>query len=145
MQKYSALFTDVPAGMINHATMNETAKITDNIFIWHVRCICRWRLYIWPEGCHVRYITKKVDTYTWLPFVMHLKFYLLRTVQLQFVLYILQAQCSLRLTPQCCCICVVSVHCDIWSVKHQPTQGIKTKITNWSFGPHLLPENKSGQ
>ena len=59
--------------MVNHATINETAKITDIIFIWHV----------WPERCHVRYITKKVDVYMWLPFVvMQLKFYLLRATQM---------------------------------------------------------------
>ena len=67
-------------GMVNHATMNETVKITDTIFIWHVSCIYRQR-------CDVTYITKKVDICTWLLFVMQLKFYLLCTAQMQFVLY----------------------------------------------------------
>ena len=36
-QKCLTLCTDIPykAGMINHATMNKTAKITDAIFVWH--------------------------------------------------------------------------------------------------------------
>ena len=35
---------------------------------------------------------------------------------------------------------IISVLCDIWSVKYHPTQDIKTKkikITNWNFGLHL--------
>ena len=62
MQKYWALFTDVPylastvnhatknetakitvtpylAGMVNHAMKNEIMKITDSIFIWHLDII----------------------------------------------------------------------------------------------------------
>ena len=38
----------------------------------------------------------------WSPFIMLLKFYLLHTTQIQFVLYSLQAQCSLTLTPRSC-------------------------------------------
>ena len=36
------------------------------------------------------------------PFIMLLKFYLLHTTQIQFVLYSLQVQCSLTLTPRSC-------------------------------------------
>ena len=38
---------------------------------------------------------------------MHLKFYLLHATQMQFVLYSPQTQCSLRLTPRCCSMCLV--------------------------------------
>ena len=31
------------AGTVNHAMMNETAKITDTMFSWHVHCIYRRR------------------------------------------------------------------------------------------------------
>ena len=34
----------------------------------------------------VRYITKEVDIYMWALFVMQLKFYILRTTQMQYVL-----------------------------------------------------------
>ena len=44
----------------------------------------------------------------WSPFVMQLKFYVLYTTQMQFMLYSSQAQCNLRLAPQCCGICLVA-------------------------------------
>ena len=75
------------AGTVNYAMMNETAKITDTNYVQlasalHLQLKTDEELYIWPERCHVRYITKKVDIYTWLPFVMQLKFYLLYTTQM---------------------------------------------------------------
>ena len=41
------------------------------------------------------------------PFVMQLKFYLRHIALMQFVFYSPQAQCSFRLTLQCCSICLV--------------------------------------
>ena len=55
------------AGTVNHATMNEMAKITETIFIWHVRCIYRWRQIknyaFGQKDIPCKIITKKVNIY----------------------------------------------------------------------------------
>ena len=97
--------TAYQVGAVNHAKMNKTVKIADTMFAWHMqwisstiqmktdlRIICLAR-----ESRLRRYI------YTWSPFIIQLKLYLLYTAQVQFVLYSVQVYCSLSwLVPQCC-------------------------------------------
>ena len=46
------------------------------------------------------FMIKKV--HVWSLFIVQLEFYVLHTAHIHFLLYSLQVQCSLRLTPQCC-------------------------------------------
>ena len=56
------------AGIVNHAMMNKTVKITGTMFTLacalHLQTKTDEELYVWPEKCHVRYITKKVGVCT---------------------------------------------------------------------------------
>ena len=63
----------------------------------------------------------------WSPFIMWLKFYLLRTAQMQFVLCSLQAWCSLRLTHDAASVCLVP-----FFVRKTALAGLPT--ASWSFG-----------
>ena len=126
MQRYSASCTNIPyqagtvnhvtnnetskimvalyyAGMVNHATRNKMIKITNTTFIVWLE---HWTPLIIQTKTeriiHLAGKTPNKNSYMWSPFITQLKFYLLCTEQMQFMLYSLQVQCSLRLIPQCC-------------------------------------------
>ena len=63
--------------MVNQAIMNKMVKIDDTMFVWYMQ----WA----PSTIQMKakmpgYIIKKVhNVYSWSPFIMQLKFYLLHT------------------------------------------------------------------
>ena len=92
--------------MMNHAMMNIIVKITYTMYVClacavDINNIDKDRIRIIHLASKIPgYMIKKV--YTWWPFIFQLMLYLLWTAQIQFMLYSLQVQCSLKLISKYC-------------------------------------------